>query len=51
MEGGDIKDFTTALATRVLEADYVTLGEGPKNRTILVKSHIVAVIIKELEET
>jgi hypothetical protein len=51
MQDGDIKEFTSHLAERVLEADYVTLGDGPKDRTILVRSHIVAVIIKEVEQT
>lgn len=51
MQDADIKDFTSLLAERVLEADYVTLGNGPKDRTILAKSHIVAVIIKEVEQT
>jgi hypothetical protein len=47
-EDTDIKEFVNLLATRVLEADYVTLGEGSKSRTILVKSHIVAVLVKEV---
>jgi hypothetical protein len=47
-EDADIKEFVNLLATSVLNADFVTLGEGSKSRTILVKSHIVAVLVKEV---